>query len=94
MECSTIHSRGKRILERAIGTRLHIEEQKHRRLAKQQLIEQGIDSARLADQLKPLASFARLTKPAPEQLLSLIAHYDLEAILPIRPGWLYGGPGL
>ena len=88
MECSTIHSLGKRILERALGTRLHVEEQKYRRLAKRQLLEQGIDSARLADQLKQLANFARLTltEPTPEQLLSLIAHYDLE-VDPSDPAW-------
>jgi DNA helicase-2/ATP-dependent DNA helicase PcrA len=88
MECSTIHSLGKRILERALGTRPHVEEQKYRRLAKRQLLEHDIDSARLADHLRQLANFARLTltKPTPEHLLFLIAHYDLE-VDPADPAW-------
>src|SRR5262245_60512158 len=58
MEGSTIHSLGKRILERTLGTRLHLEEQKYRRLAKRHLLEHDIESSRLTDQLKQLANFA------------------------------------
>lgn len=88
MECSTVHSLGKRIVERALGTRTYVDEQKYRRLAKRFLLERGIESARLADQLKQLATFARLTltEPTPEHFLSLIAHYDLE-VDPTDPAW-------
>lgn len=74
MECSTLHSLGKRQLG---NTRL--DDKKYRQLSKEYLLSYDVVEPAAVTSLKLLVDFCRytLTEPTPDNLLSLIAHYDL-----------------
>lgn len=92
MECSTIHSLGRRVLAKNLpqGLELRIEDKKYRDLARSYLagvlaqwehrdLANRVKTADLVNLLTKLTDFARLTltDPTVGNLLSLISHFDL-----------------
>ncbi len=89
MECRTVHSLGKSILDRTFKTQ-KIEGYKYSNLCRDYLQTRNIVDRRIAQQMAKLVDAVRLTltQPTETNLISIINHYGMDDVEIADYGWL------
>ncbi len=89
MECRTVHSLGKSILDRTFKTQ-KIEGYKYGNLCRDYLQTRNIVDRRIAQQMSKLVDAVRLTisQPTETNLIKIINHYGMDDVEIADYGWL------